>query len=72
VDFRLIRACDGSVCLLLFLDRTKAHGRPVVQHGRLRQPGEGGGAPGQKGREMKKRVVTPVSVREAALEPERE
>ena len=27
VDFRLIRACDGSVCSLLFLDRTKAHGR---------------------------------------------
>jgi predicted RNA-binding Zn ribbon-like protein len=26
-DFRLIRACDGSVCSLLFLDRTKAHGR---------------------------------------------
>jgi predicted RNA-binding Zn ribbon-like protein len=27
VDFRLIRACEGSVCTLLFLDRTKAHGR---------------------------------------------
>lgn len=27
VDFRLIRGCDGSVCSLLFLDRTKAHGR---------------------------------------------
>jgi predicted RNA-binding Zn ribbon-like protein len=27
VDFRLIRACDGPVCSLLFLDRTKAHGR---------------------------------------------
>ena len=27
VDFRLIRACDGSACSLLFLDRTKAHGR---------------------------------------------
>ena len=27
VDFRLIRACEGSVCSLLFLDRTKAHGR---------------------------------------------
>jgi predicted RNA-binding Zn ribbon-like protein len=27
VDFRLIRACNGSVCSLLFLDRTKAHGR---------------------------------------------
>jgi predicted RNA-binding Zn ribbon-like protein len=27
VDFRLIRACGGSVCSLLFLDRTKAHGR---------------------------------------------
>jgi len=26
-DFRLIRACDGSVCSLLFLDRTKAHAR---------------------------------------------
>ncbi|HKA06582.1 MAG TPA: CGNR zinc finger domain-containing protein [Gemmataceae bacterium] len=26
-DFRLIRACEGSVCSLLFLDRTKAHGR---------------------------------------------
>jgi predicted RNA-binding Zn ribbon-like protein len=26
-DFRLIRACEGSVCTLLFLDRTKAHGR---------------------------------------------
>ena len=26
VDFRLIRACEGSVCSLLFLDRTKAHG----------------------------------------------
>src|SRR5262249_37841930 len=24
VDFRLIRACEGSVCSLLFLDRTKA------------------------------------------------
>jgi predicted RNA-binding Zn ribbon-like protein len=27
VDFRLIRACEGSVCSLLFLDRTRAHGR---------------------------------------------
>jgi predicted RNA-binding Zn ribbon-like protein len=27
VDFRLIRECEGSVCSLLFLDRTKAHGR---------------------------------------------
>jgi len=27
VDFRLIRACNGSACSLLFLDRTKAHGR---------------------------------------------
>jgi predicted RNA-binding Zn ribbon-like protein len=27
VDFRLIRACEWSVCSLLFLDRTKAHGR---------------------------------------------
>jgi predicted RNA-binding Zn ribbon-like protein len=27
VDFRLIRACEGSVCSLLFLDRTKSHGR---------------------------------------------
>jgi predicted RNA-binding Zn ribbon-like protein len=27
VDFRLIRACEGSVCSLLFLDRTKAHSR---------------------------------------------
>src|SRR5262245_38130132 len=27
VDFRLIRACEGSVCSLLFLDRTKGHGR---------------------------------------------
>jgi predicted RNA-binding Zn ribbon-like protein len=27
MDFRLIRACEGSVCSLLFLDRTKAHGR---------------------------------------------
>jgi predicted RNA-binding Zn ribbon-like protein len=26
-DFRLIRACDGSACSLLFLDRTKAHAR---------------------------------------------
>jgi predicted RNA-binding Zn ribbon-like protein len=26
-DFRLIRACGGPVCSLLFLDRTKAHGR---------------------------------------------
>jgi predicted RNA-binding Zn ribbon-like protein len=26
-DFRLIRACEGHVCTLLFLDRTKAHGR---------------------------------------------
>ena len=26
-DFRLIRACDGSDCILLFLDCTKAHGR---------------------------------------------
>ena len=26
-DFRLIRACDASVCTLLFLDQTKAHGR---------------------------------------------
>jgi len=26
-DFRLVRACEGSVCSLLFLDRTKAHGR---------------------------------------------
>ena len=27
VDFRLIGACEGSACTLLFLDRTKAHGR---------------------------------------------
>jgi predicted RNA-binding Zn ribbon-like protein len=27
VDFRLIRRCEGPVCSLLFLDRTKAHGR---------------------------------------------
>jgi predicted RNA-binding Zn ribbon-like protein len=27
VDFRLIRACEGPVCSLLFLDGTKAHGR---------------------------------------------
>lgn len=27
VDFRLINACDGSTCTLLFLDRTKAHSR---------------------------------------------
>jgi predicted RNA-binding Zn ribbon-like protein len=27
VDFRLIRACEGPICSLLFLDRTKAHGR---------------------------------------------
>ncbi len=27
VDFRLIRACEGHICTLLFLDRTKAHGR---------------------------------------------
>jgi predicted RNA-binding Zn ribbon-like protein len=26
-DFRLIRACEGSACTLLFLDKTKAHGR---------------------------------------------
>jgi predicted RNA-binding Zn ribbon-like protein len=26
-DFRLIRACEGTVCSLLFLDRTKAHSR---------------------------------------------
>ncbi len=26
-DFRLVRACEGSACTLLFLDRTKAHGR---------------------------------------------
>jgi predicted RNA-binding Zn ribbon-like protein len=26
-DFRLIRACEGSGCVLLFLDRTKAHAR---------------------------------------------
>ena len=26
-DFRLIRACEGSACMLLFLDRTKAHAR---------------------------------------------
>jgi predicted RNA-binding Zn ribbon-like protein len=26
-DFRLIRSCAGSVCTLLFLDRTKAHAR---------------------------------------------
>jgi predicted RNA-binding Zn ribbon-like protein len=26
-DFRLIRACEGAACTLLFLDRTKAHGR---------------------------------------------
>jgi predicted RNA-binding Zn ribbon-like protein len=26
-DFRLIRACAGSACTLLFLDRTKAHAR---------------------------------------------
>jgi predicted RNA-binding Zn ribbon-like protein len=27
VDFRLIRACEGSPCTLVFLDRTKAHSR---------------------------------------------
>jgi predicted RNA-binding Zn ribbon-like protein len=27
VDFRLIRACEGAICSLLFLDRTKGHGR---------------------------------------------
>jgi predicted RNA-binding Zn ribbon-like protein len=27
VDFRLIRGCEGTVCSLLFLDRTKAHAR---------------------------------------------
>jgi predicted RNA-binding Zn ribbon-like protein len=27
VDFRLIRACEGSACSLLLLGRTKAHGR---------------------------------------------
>lgn len=26
-DFRLIRSCEGAGCMLLFLDRTKAHGR---------------------------------------------
>lgn len=26
-DFRLIRACEGSGCTLMFLDHTKAHGR---------------------------------------------
>ena len=26
-DFRLIRACEGSACTLLFLDRTKSHAR---------------------------------------------
>jgi predicted RNA-binding Zn ribbon-like protein len=26
-DFRLVRACEGQVCSLLFLDRTKAHAR---------------------------------------------
>jgi predicted RNA-binding Zn ribbon-like protein len=26
-DFRLIRACEGSACTLVFLDRTKAHTR---------------------------------------------
>src|SRR5262245_32832512 len=26
-DFRLIRSCEGSACMLVFLDRTKAHAR---------------------------------------------
>jgi predicted RNA-binding Zn ribbon-like protein len=26
-DFRLIRSCEGTACVLLFLDRTKAHAR---------------------------------------------
>jgi predicted RNA-binding Zn ribbon-like protein len=26
-DFRLIRSCEGSACVLVFLDRTKAHAR---------------------------------------------
>lgn len=26
-DFRLIRVCEGPACVLMFLDRTKAHGR---------------------------------------------
>jgi predicted RNA-binding Zn ribbon-like protein len=26
-DFRLVRACEGSGCMLMFLDRTKAHAR---------------------------------------------
>jgi predicted RNA-binding Zn ribbon-like protein len=27
VDFRLVRACEGTACTLIFLDRTKAHRR---------------------------------------------
>jgi predicted RNA-binding Zn ribbon-like protein len=26
-DFRLIRACEGKACVLLFLDKTKSHAR---------------------------------------------
>ena len=26
-DFRLIRACEGTACTLMFLDRTKSHAR---------------------------------------------
>jgi predicted RNA-binding Zn ribbon-like protein len=26
-DFRLIRSCEGSACMLVFLDRTKSHAR---------------------------------------------
>jgi hypothetical protein len=33
----------------------------LVQHGGLRQPGQGGSAPGQKGRGMKKATVSKVN-----------
>ena len=53
-DFRLIRSCEGSACTLVFLDRTKAHARALVQHGSLRQPAKVAAAPGPKGCGMKK------------------
>jgi hypothetical protein len=52
-DFRLIRSCEGSACVGVPRPHDGSH-PALVQHGGLRQPHQGGGAPGQKGRGMKK------------------
>ncbi len=47
-DFRLIRACEGHACTLLFLDRTKAHGRRWCSMAVCGNRATSRGTPGQK------------------------